>query len=219
MSISPLPEVIVDIRLETIKPEHAKALEALQIACFPTLAAHERMLEAHFLSHCHVFPEGNFVALDGERVVGLGSGFLTDFDLEHPNHTFWEMIDGGFYTHHDPAGTWYYGGDISVHPDYRGAGVGNRLYDARKSLVRRMDRRGIVAGGMLPGYAAHRGELTVQAYTDRVVAGELFDPTLSFQLRNGFQVRGLLENYLDDEASDGWATLIVWENPDAKMRP
>ena len=31
---------------------------------------------------------------------------------------------------------------------------------------------------------------------------------------NGFEVRGLLENYLRDEADDGWATLIVWENPD-----
>ena len=46
------------------------------------------------------------------------------------------------------------------------------------------------------------------------LAGELSDPTLTFQLRNGFEVRGLLANYIEDEADDGWATLIVWENPD-----
>jgi hypothetical protein len=30
-------------------------------------------------------------------------------------------------------------------------------------------------------------------------------------LDNGFEVRGLLENYIEDEADDGWATLIVWD--------
>jgi hypothetical protein len=55
--------------------------------------------------------------------------------------------------------------------------------------------------------------MPVTKYVDRVVAGELHDSTLSFQLANGFEVRGLLEDYIEDEAHDGWAALIVWENP------
>ena len=42
----------------------------------------------------------------------------------------------------------------------------------------------------------------------------LSDPTLTFQLRQGFVVRELLQDYLEDSASDNWATLILWENPD-----
>lgn len=202
------------IELTTLRPEHAEGLEHLQRVCFPTLGEQELMRAEHFESHARIFPEGDFVALDGERVVGLGSGFLTDFDFASPGHTFREIIADGWYTNHDPDGAWYYGGDISVHPDYRGLGLGRRLYEARKGLVRRLRRRGIVAGGVLPGYPRVRGELSVAEYVERVVAGELHDPTLSFQLRNGFEVRGLLEGYLDDTASDGWATLIVWENPD-----
>ena len=202
------------ITLVTLEPHHAGSLEQLQIACFPTLAAHELMREEHFLSHARLFPEGSFVALDREHVVGLGSGFFIDFDFENTHHTFKDVIAAGYYTNHDPAGAWYYGADISVHPDYRGRGVGKLLYEARKSLVKRSNRRGIVAGGVLPGYAEHKGKLTVQEYVDKVVAGELLDPTLSFQLKNGFEVRGLLENYLEDAASDNWATLIVWDNPD-----
>ena len=202
------------IRLTTIEPKYAKALERLQLECFPTLAPHELMREEHFLSHCSVFPEGDFVALDHEQVVGLGSGFLTDFDFGNPNHTFQEVIAGGHYTNHDPNGGWYYGGDISVHPDYRGRGIGKLLYNARKDLVRERGLRGIVAGGVLPGYAAHKGQCSVSEYVQKVVSGELTDPTLSFQLKNGFEVRGLLEGYLEDEASDNWATLIVWENSD-----
>jgi GNAT superfamily N-acetyltransferase len=202
------------LRLTTIAPEFAEALEALQVICFPTLGADELMRKEHFLSHCRIFPEGDFVVLDDEQVVGLGSGFLTDFDFAAPHHTFREMIAGGYYTNHDPNGAWYYGGDISVHPDYRGRGIGKWLYDARKALAKARNLQGIVAGGVLPGYAAHKATLSIQDYVDKVVAGELSDPTLSFQLRQGFTVRGLLENYLEDEAADNWATLIVWDNPD-----
>jgi hypothetical protein len=54
---------------------------------------------------------------------------------------------------------------------------------------------------------------------DKVVAGELQDPTLTFQMSHGFEVRGLLENYLEDEADDGWAALIVWENEQSGASP
>lgn len=212
----------MDIRIVNIRPEHAEALEQLQRDCFPTLGEDELMTAEHFRSHAEIFPEGDFVALaaqgsDGaeladERVVGLGSGFFTDFDFEEPRHTFQEIIAGGYYTNHDPQGDWYYGGDISVHPDYRGHGVGSMLYDARKDLVRRYRKRGIVAGGVLPGYAERKGQMTVAEYVERVHHGELYDPTLSFQLKHGFRVRGLLEGYLEDSASDDWATLIVWVN-------
>ena len=54
----------------------------------------------------------------------------------------------------------------------------------------------------------------MQEYVDKVAAGALRDDTLSFQLARGFTVRGLLRDYIEDAASDNWATLIVWENPD-----
>ncbi len=204
----------MEIQIVTIRPEHAPALARLQRICFPTLDESELMNEEHFLSHCRIFPEGNFVALADGEVVGLGSGFFIDFDFDHPGHTFQEIIAGGYYTNHDPEGAYYYGADISVHPGYRGRGIGSRLYQARKALVRRTNRRGIVAGGVLPGYPRYRDQMSVAEYVAKVVAGELYDPTLSFQLRHGFVVKGLLEGYIQDSASDNWATLIFWENPD-----
>ncbi|MDQ7025885.1 MAG: GNAT family N-acetyltransferase [Anaerolineae bacterium] len=203
-----------NIIITTLKPEYAAALEQLQRASFPTLAESELMLERHFLKHAELFPEGNFVALCDAKVVGLGSGFLTNFDFDHPDHTFIDIIAGGYYTNHDPDGDWYYGADISVHPDYRKRGIGSMLYTARKGIVKQLNKKGIVAGGLIPDFAKHKGKLTVQAYVDKVVAGELHDSTLSFQMRRGFEVRGLLENYIADEASDNWSTLIVWDNPD-----
>jgi len=211
------------IRIVPSAPWHAPHLEALQVTCFPTLGAQELMRAEHFLHHRDVFPEADLVAeaaaapdgapLEVPRVVGLGSGFFVDVDWARPGHTFREMIDDGWYGRHDPAGAWYYGADLSVHPDYRGLGLARRLYDARKAIVVRHGKLGIVAGGALPGYARHRAALDVEAYVAAVVAGELFDPTLSVQLRNGFLVEGLLRGYMEDSAADDWATLIVWRAP------
>src|SRR5262245_54620184 len=154
----------------------------LQIICYPTLADSSRLKAPHFESHLRIFPEGQWVALDGERVAGMSAGFLYTFDFDHPHHTFDEIIDYGFFTHHDPQGLYFYGADVSVHPDYRGRGIARRLYDARKELVRRQRLRGIVTGAMIPGFAQYKLLMDAQTYVARVVAGEIFDPTLSVQL-------------------------------------
>ena len=65
-----------------------------------------------------------------------------------------------------------------------------------------------------PGFADHKNELSAAEYAERIAAGELYDATLSFQIQNGFEVRGVLENYIRDEATDGWSALIVWRNPE-----
>lgn len=202
------------ITITTLQPAHFAQLEELQRTCYPTLGDHELMRVEHFASQYRIFAEGQIVALDGGRVVGQGSGFFIDFDFANPDHRFKEICDGFYFTRHNPKGAYYYGADISVHPAYRGQGLGKRIYAARQAIVCRYNRRGIVAGGLIPGYAAYKGTLSVQEYVDRVVAGDLQDPTLSFQLRNGFRVRGLIENYIEDSASDNWSTLIEWVNPD-----
>ena len=166
----------------------------------------------HFASQYAVFAEGQVVVLDGERVVGQGSGFFTDFDFEHPGHTFREICDNLYFRNHDWNGAWYYGADVSVHPDYRGGSRQAHLRGTHGNHPQ-IHKRGMVGGGMLPGYVHYKQAMLVQEYVNRVVGGELFDPTLSFQLKQGFVVRGLLENYLEDSALYNWATLIVWENP------
>lgn len=200
--------------ITTLQPAHFEGLEELQRIVYPTLGVHELMRVEHFASQYAIFSEGQIVVLDDRRVIGQGSGFFLDFDFDHPAHTFAGICDNFYFRTHDPDGAYYYGADISVHPEYRGHGIGKLIYRARKDLLRRYNRRGIVAGGLIPGYMRYKGKLSVPEYVDRVVAGELTDPTLSFQLKQGFVVRGLIENYIEDSASDNWATLILWENPD-----
>ena len=206
-----------ELVIETIRPGHCAALARLQIECYPTLGADELMDERNFRRHCEIFPEGNFVAPWAGRVVGLGTGLLVDFDFAHTQHRFMEFIGGGNFEGHQPDGAWYYGADISVHPDFRRRGIARQLYAARKGYVAAAGKCGIVGGGLIPGYADYKAELSPKEYVERVIAGELRDPTLSVQLRNGFEVRGLLRDYIEDSASDNWATLLVWENPEYQV--
>jgi GNAT superfamily N-acetyltransferase len=201
---------MADILITHTRPECIPQLVELQIVCYPTLADSSRLKAPHFDSHLRIFPEGQWVALDDVRVVGMSAGFLYTFDFDHPHHTFDEIIDYGFFTRHDPQGQHFYGADVSVHPDYRGRGLARRLYEARKELVRRRALRGIVTGGMIPGFAQYKSTMEAEAYVARVIAGDIFDPTLSVQLRQGFRVRGLLPNYLPDTATDGWSVLLEW---------
>jgi GNAT superfamily N-acetyltransferase len=201
---------MAEIEITNTPPDVIPQLVELQIICYPTLADTSRLKAPHFESHVRIFPEGQWVALDGERVVGMSAGFLYTFDFDHPHHTFDEIIGYGFFTRHDPHGQHFYGADVSVHPDYRGRGISRRLYDARKELVRRRGLRGIVTGGMIPGFGQYKAVMDAQTYVARVVAGEIFDPTLSVQLRQGFRVRELLPDYLPDSASDGWSVLLEW---------
>jgi len=209
--------------VETVMPEllyaratsaYAVQLRELEIVCFPTLAEADMLTEEEVGVQEEVFPEGAFMVLDRERVVGMASGIFVDYDLANLQHSLYDIAgDIGLYAH-KPDGEWYYGLDIAVHPEYRGLGIGKKLYELRKQVVKDFNKHGIIAGGVIPGYAAHKDGMSAEDYVEAVTAGELFDPTLSFQLANGFEVLGVIADFVRDEAIDGWAAFIVWYNPD-----
>jgi GNAT superfamily N-acetyltransferase len=203
---------MTNVKIVPIHPKYGAQIRELQLICFPTVNPDELFFESEVVEMYESFPTGNFVAVDGEKVVGLGTGYYVNFDFEHPQHTMVELFSKG----HSPDADWYYGTDISVHPDWRGHGIGSKLYDARKGVVRQDNKRGIIAGGFIPNFANHKHEMSVEEYVAKVVAKELYDPTLSFQIRNGFVVKGVIENYMTIGNSDNYATQIVWYNPDYK---
>ena len=201
------------ITITNTRPEHLAALAEHQQICFPTLAPEEWMTGEHFASHLRLFPEGQHVALDGERVVGQSSTFRISGARALAQHQYMDILGQSYFTNHDPEGEWLYGADMSVHPAYRGRKISTLLYDARKDLARRLGLRGMVAGGMIPGYKNYRDRMSVAEYANAVASGTLTDPTLTPQLRAGFTLRGILYNYIEAGELGNDSTLIVWENP------
>jgi 4-aminobutyrate aminotransferase/(S)-3-amino-2-methylpropionate transaminase len=191
------------------RPEFAGQLEQLQRTCFPTLAEEERFKRYHYLKHMELFDEGQFVALDGDRVIGAATTLRYDFDFEHVDHTFADIIQGGWLTSHQSSGAWLYGADISVLPEYRGRGIATALYAARQEVVWRLGLKGQVTAGMIPGYGAVKHQMAAEEYYNGVLSGEIRDSTLTMQMNAGFEPRGLVANYLNDPVCDNYSVLIV----------
>lgn len=164
--------------------------------------------------HLRTFPAGQIcIELDGE-VVGSSSSLILDSKDYDDEHTFREIVPGGFLRNHNTDGNILYGIDIVVSPDTRGMRLARRLYEARKQLVRELNLRKMVIAGRMPGYDAHNSTLTPDEYLTKVVAKELTDPVLTTQLANGFVVLEVLDAYLPaDKESRGRAVLMEWLNP------
>jgi GNAT superfamily N-acetyltransferase len=168
-------------------------------------------------SHLAVFPEGQFVAIGDDGVVaGMAAGLIIRWDDYEFGDTWRDFTDSGMFTNHDPVnGRTLYGAEVMVHPERQSHGIGSKLYGARRVLAQRLNLRRIRAAARLRGYHAFSREMTPQEYVRRVVAGELRDPTLSFQIHQGFEVIAVVGGYLrHDLESLGYAAVIEWRNPE-----
>jgi predicted amidohydrolase/ribosomal protein S18 acetylase RimI-like enzyme len=161
------------------------------------------------------YPEGQFVAIYEGKISGYCATMRIDERLALAPHSWDEITNDGFGSRHDPTGDWLYGFEMCVAPDVRGTRIGQRLYDVRKALTERLELKGIVLGGRMPGYARSRRKVAgPEEYVEQVRAGKLRDPIIGFQLRNGFEPIGILKRYLpEDRASAGNAVHMVWYNP------
>jgi GNAT superfamily N-acetyltransferase len=167
-------------------------------------------------SHLSVFPEGQFVAIETQanRVVGMAASLVLLWE-DYNNELNWNTFtDSGMFTNHDPEhGRTLYGAEIMVKPTLQRSGIGKKIYDARRELVERLGLLRIRAGARLRGYHRYAHRLSAEEYAMRVVQGRLHDPTLTFQLKHGFHVLGVVSGYLHfDPESRGFAAIIEWIN-------
>ncbi len=165
----------------------------------------------------HNFPEGQFVAEYDGKIVGYCATFQTTPEHALKPHTWREITGGGYASRHDPEGDYLYGMEVCVDPDYRGLRIGQRLYDERKKLAQSWRLKGIVFGGRLPTLARRLRRFgSPQDYLDAVRESRQRDPVLTFQMRNGFEVLGLLADYLpEDKESLSYGVHLLWRNPNA----
>lgn len=184
----------------------------LQQRVFPGMPTWEAEELAH---HLAIFPEGQFVAIDETgQMLGSASSLIIDWD-DYSEDAKWSTItaDGSFDTH-NPLGKTLYEADMGVDPVALRQGIGSMFYEARKKLIRERGLKRLLTGGRIPGYAQVSSEMTPMEYVAEVISGKRKDPTLSFQLANGLVVLDVVPEYLEDNQSHGFATLLEWLNPE-----
>ena len=161
------------------------------------------------------FPDGQFVVLLDDKVVGYCATFRISEAIGLRPHTWVEITGNGYASRHDPEGDWLYGMEVCVDPDFQGYRLGQRLYNERKKLCQSLGLKGIVFAGRLPTLAKRIKKYgTVEDYVEVIKAKQARDPVLSFQLHNGFDVIGIIPDYMGiDHQSMGYGVHLVWRNP------
>ncbi len=219
----PLEQFQKQLQVRQLRPEDYDAIVAMQARCFPGMTTWSREQVESQIRH---FPEGQIGVEYEGKLVASSCSLIVDYDLCSDWHDWKAVADGGYITNHDPDGDVLYGIEIMVDPDYRGMRLARRLYTERKKLARERNLEAIVIGGRIPGYAAQKDKMTAHEYVKKVADKTLYDPVLTTQLANGFQLKQLIPDYLPtDEDSAGWATHMEWVNVDYRphqkreMRP
>lgn len=169
--------------------------------------------EEQLTNHVTLFPEGAVcIEVDGV-LAGSITGLLVTFDPAHPDHTWEEVTDSGYIRNHDPNGDTLYIVDICIRPSHRKLGLGKWMMQAMYELVVHKGLKRLLGGGRMPGYGRYADQMTAEAYLEKVVAGELKDPVVTFLMRCGRTPLKVVANYLEDEESRNYAALMEWKNP------
>lgn len=171
--------------------------------------------EKEITSHLDVFPAGQFVAVEkeGGKIVGMAASLIILWDDYEIRENWVDFTDDGMFTNHDPDnGRTLYGAEVMVSPNTRRMGIGKKLYAARRDLVRKMNLLRIRAGARLRNYHRYADEMSAEEYVGKILKGEIKDPTLNFQMRQGFKIIAVVYDYLDhDSESLGNAAIIEWQ--------
>jgi len=194
-----------------------KDIRAIQDLCreaYPDMAPYT---QAQLRGQMQNFPDGQFVAVYRDEIVGYAATFMISRDQALKPHDWNTITGGGYAARHDPDGDMLYGMEVMVDPAHRGLRIGQRLYNARRDLCRDLNLQGIVFGGRMPGLQRKMRRAEVDSpedYITLVRERRLRDRVLSFQMRNGFEPVGVLPGYLPSDAESlGHAAHLVWWNP------
>lgn len=202
-----------------VRPARLTDVPALQDLCrrvYPDLPPYAAAMLRGQMNH---FPDGQFVAVYQGDVVGYCATIRVAEKVALTPHTWREITGGGFGSTHQADGEYLYGMEVMVHPEHRRLRIGNRLYRMRQELCRDLRLKGIVIGGRLPLLSKRlKSAGSLENYAELVRQRKIRDPVLSFQLRQGFDLVDFLPDYLpSDKDSLGYASLMVWRNPDYQM--
>jgi predicted amidohydrolase/GNAT superfamily N-acetyltransferase len=194
------------------EPADVEGIGALVKRVYPGMSAYTHgMLRGQI----NAFPEGCWVATYAGAVVGYCATIRVREKRGLEPHTWQAITGGGYGSTHDDRGDYLYGYEVCVDPGMRRYRIGQRFYRERRRLAERLGLKGIVIAGRIPGYERRRKQFATPGdYVKAVRERKVRDPVINFQLRNGFELLGVLEGYLPaDKESRGSAAHMVWRNP------
>lgn len=123
---------MMEIRKATLND--LDAITALEAACFPEAEAASRK---SFEKRLKVFADRFWLLWDGERLVSMVNGMVTDQE---------ELVDEMFAdaSIHQPEGAWQMIFGVATHPEYQRRGLAAQVLERAIDEVKAEGRRGLI---------------------------------------------------------------------------
>lgn len=165
-----------------------------------------------------LFPKGQVAVKLNGQLAGCILSLILSSDFISSSYNYKKVVADYTFTTHTNEGDILYGIEVCVNPKFRKMGLGKMLYNYRKKLCRELNLKKIMFAGRIPNYHKYSAALTAQQYVEKVIGKEIKDPVLNFQLANGYTLKGVIPEYLEDRQSGNHAVLMEWLNPAYKER-
>lgn len=199
-----------EVIVRNIREDDLEEVAALSIRVF---GEDMSLTYDQFKSQLDLFPEGQICLEYKGEIVGNASSLIVDIEDYGFEHDYDKISGNGYIKNHNPNGKSLYGIEVGVNPDFRGMKIGRLLYQGRQEICTQLNLKSILIGGRMPHYHKYADELSAEEYVQKVIKGKLFDPVITFQSRNGFELRKVIPNYLpEDPESKKYAVLLEWLN-------
>lgn len=200
------------IKVRQARMNDVPALLKIDEEIWPQFRASDEM----FRSRIEVFPEGQFVAVAENQVIGSVFSQLVNYeDWAEKDFTWNEITDcGTIRKTHQPNGDSVYGVGLAVIKEFQGTDASRLLAKAGVWLTVKLNCRQILLGARIPAYHKHQ-DISVAEYIKMTggKSGRLLDPELAFYQKYKGEPIKPLPNYMDDPESLNFGVLIRWQNP------
>lgn len=166
-----------------------------------------------YKSRFKTFKEGIFIAVEGEKIVGVGVTEIMNYNLEKPITTWKEVSDDGYMKKsHNPQGDSLYGVSLSVSP-FAPKRTALLIIETAKIFCVKKGLKSLILGSRIPKYYKYVDKMSVEEYIEKITkAGRPFDPEIAFYKKRGFEIVKILPEYFDDPESKNYGVLVIWRN-------
>jgi GNAT superfamily N-acetyltransferase len=161
----------------------------------------------HLFAHINKFPNGQWVAVDDDQIIGSCSNTLVSESVWMQHGSWTATVGGPFLESFSDTGEVLYGLDISVAPAFRRRGIGRAFYRARFELVENLSRTRYGTACRMPDFSTSNYNQPSE-FAVAVSRCEATDRTLTPLLSYGLAFLGIIDDYMEDPESGNAAALL-----------
>ncbi len=198
----------IGLQFTCYAPKHYEAVKQLMLELYQDIDSDVASIqEMEKLSCC--FPEGQLICLVEDELAGIMLTLpvqMQQFEQIPQLNTLYDSKN--FHPLNDQHDALFVL-EVLVAPKFQGQGIGKLFYDNIKTIIAEKKLTYLCAVSRLSGYFEHATFLSPEAYLHDVIIGKIYDPSLSFNLKQGYQTHYLIPNYYEkDSLSHGYGAFI-----------